>query len=48
MGAPTNSVSVIGAGPVGLFLALSLVQAEIEVDIFERAYEVSESPRALA
>lgn len=40
------SVIIIGAGPVGLFLALKLAKAGIKVIVLEGEREVLQSPRA--
>lgn len=39
-------VVISGAGPVGLFTALKLVQAGVHVDVLEKDTKVNESPRA--
>jgi flavin-dependent dehydrogenase len=39
-------VIIIGAGPVGLFLALKLAKAGVDVLVLEAEGQVSQSPRA--
>lgn len=41
-----KQVIIVGAGPSGLFLALKLVRAGINVCVFEAEEEISQSPRA--
>ncbi|KAI6752559.1 hypothetical protein HG530_013928 [Fusarium avenaceum] len=41
------TVAVIGAGPVGLFTALLLAQAEIKVTVIEAGPRLNQSPRAV-
>ena len=41
-----KNVLIVGAGPVGLFTALRLGQKGLKVNLFERATEVDQSPRA--
>ncbi|KAJ9151187.1 hypothetical protein NKR23_g3225 [Pleurostoma richardsiae] len=43
-----SKVLVIGAGPVGLMVALRLAQAGIKVDVIEKEASLSEEPRAVA
>lgn len=43
-----TTVSIVGAGPVGLFTALCLAQAGAEVTVFEREEKLLDSPRACA
>ena len=40
-------VAIVGAGPVGLTLALYLARAGVTVSIFERDKEINTSPRAM-
>lgn len=42
-----HEVIIVGAGPVGLFLGLSLAQKGIEVLVLEAQKEIIPSPRAL-
>jgi len=42
----TSEVIVVGAGPVGLLVALGLARAGIEVRVLEAEASISESPRA--
>ncbi|KAK5045631.1 hypothetical protein LTR84_009000 [Exophiala bonariae] len=44
----SSAVSIIGAGPVGLYTALLLGQAGIETHVFEREAFVLQTPRAAA
>lgn len=39
-------VVVVGAGPVGLFLALKLAKGGVDVMVIEAERQVSSSPRA--
>lgn len=39
-------VIIVGAGPVGLFLALKLAKAGIKVIVLESEREILQSPRA--
>ena len=39
-------IIIVGAGPVGLFLALKLAQAGIDVLVLESEKQVLQSPRA--
>ncbi|KAL1889727.1 hypothetical protein Sste5346_008713 [Sporothrix stenoceras] len=43
---PSKSVVIVGAGPVGMFLALKLGKAGINVTVVERNVEFSDAPRA--
>ncbi|KAH7409386.1 hypothetical protein BKA64DRAFT_774076 [Cadophora sp. MPI-SDFR-AT-0126] len=43
-----TSITIIGAGPVGLFTALLLGQSGYEVAVFEKEEHVIDSPRACA
>ncbi|KAK4031583.1 putative fad binding domain protein [Parachaetomium inaequale] len=45
-GATRGKVIVVGAGPVGLFVALRLAQAGITVDVMEKDATLSDAPRA--
>ena len=45
--AAISKVIVVGAGPVGLFMALRLAQAGISVDIMEKDGAIHNSPRAV-
>lgn len=40
-------VIIVGGGPVGLFLGLSLAQKDMEVLVLEAESDISPSPRAL-
>lgn len=40
-------VIVVGGGPVGLFLGLTLALKEIRVLVIEQTSDISQSPRAL-
>lgn len=42
-----HEVIIVGAGPVGLFLGLSLAQKGIEVLVLEAQKEIIPSPKAL-
>jgi 2-polyprenyl-6-methoxyphenol hydroxylase-like FAD-dependent oxidoreductase len=42
-----STVIVVGAGPVGLFLALLLGQAKISVQVIEKLEDISPAPRAI-
>ena len=44
--ASTTQVLIVGAGPVGLFLALKLAQKGIKVKVLECESKINESPRA--
>jgi 2-polyprenyl-6-methoxyphenol hydroxylase-like FAD-dependent oxidoreductase len=39
-------VIIVGAGPVGLFLALKLAQAGIDILVLEAERQILQSPRA--
>jgi NADPH-dependent 2,4-dienoyl-CoA reductase/sulfur reductase-like enzyme len=41
-----STVLIVGAGPVGLLLALKLAKANINVTVIEKERAVSKSPRA--
>ncbi|CAK7203394.1 hypothetical protein SEUCBS139899_006127 [Sporothrix eucalyptigena] len=43
---PTTSVVIVGAGPVGMFLALKLGRAGIDVTVVEKDAEFHDAPRA--
>ncbi|KAJ9143471.1 hypothetical protein NKR23_g6577 [Pleurostoma richardsiae] len=43
----TSTVTIIGAGPVGLFTALALAKAGIDVVVFDSEKDVLTSPRAM-
>lgn len=42
-----HEVIIVGAGPVGLFLSLSLARKGVEVLVLEAQKEIIPSPRAL-
>ncbi|CZR50380.1 related to 3-(3-Hydroxyphenyl)propionate 2-hydroxylase [Phialocephala subalpina] len=44
----SSAVTIIGAGPVGLYAALLLGRAGIDVQVFDAEQFVSQSPRAIA
>ena len=46
VGAP-KSVIIVGAGPVGLFLAYNLAKTGIEVTVLEREKAINDAPRAV-
>ena len=42
-----NDVIIVGGGPVGLFLGLTLAQKDIKVLVLEAEADIVPSPRAL-
>lgn len=46
IGEASRSVIIVGAGPVGLFIALRLAQAGISVSVMEKEEALSSAPRA--
>jgi len=45
---PHTQVLIVGAGPVGLFLALKIAQQGIRTTVIEAENEIVKSPRATA
>jgi ribulose 1,5-bisphosphate synthetase/thiazole synthase len=45
---PRAQVIIVGAGPVGLFLALKIAQQGIKVIVLEHETDIVKSPRAIA
>lgn len=43
----THDVIIVGGGPVGLFLGLTLAQKGIDVVVIEAERDIVQSPRAL-
>jgi ribulose 1,5-bisphosphate synthetase/thiazole synthase len=46
-GIPHSQVIIVGAGPVGLFLALKIAQQGIKVTVLDAEPEIVKSPRAI-
>jgi ribulose 1,5-bisphosphate synthetase/thiazole synthase len=46
-GIPRSQVIIVGAGPVGLFLALKIAQQGIKVTVLDAEPEIVKSPRAI-
>lgn len=42
-----HEVIIVGGGPVGMFLGLSLARKNVEVLVLEAEREIGQSPRAL-
>lgn len=42
-----HDVIIVGGGPVGMFLGLSLAKKDVEVLVLEAESEIVQSPRAL-
>ena len=45
---PHTQVLIVGAGPVGLFLALKIAQQGIRTTVIEAETDIVKSPRATA